>query len=118
VQEYDAANPATHKGYDLRSMPMAALYKAYGLDPMTVDFIGHALALHRRHLALPRRGPATRPCPHRLGAGRQRRGAAQPPVCSTGPGDALPRQRSAMPCPACDPVWGAAESRGLAAAQG
>ena len=28
-------------------MPMAALYKEYGLDPMTVDFIGHALALHR-----------------------------------------------------------------------
>ena len=48
VQDYDEANPATHKGYDLRSMPMAALYKEYGLDPMTVDFIGHALALHRR----------------------------------------------------------------------
>ena len=47
VQDYDEANPATHKGYDLRSMPMAALYKEYGLDPMTVDFIGHALALHR-----------------------------------------------------------------------
>ena len=47
MQEYDEKNPATHKGYDLRSMPMAALYKAYGLDPMTVDFIGHALALHR-----------------------------------------------------------------------
>ena len=47
VQDYDEAKPATHKGYDLRSMPMAALYKEYGLDPMTVDFIGHALALHR-----------------------------------------------------------------------
>ena len=47
VQDYDEANPATHKGYNLRSMPMAALYKEYGLDPMTVDFIGHALALHR-----------------------------------------------------------------------
>lgn len=47
MQDYDEANPATHKGYDLRSMPMAALYKEYGLDPMTVDFIGHALALHR-----------------------------------------------------------------------
>ena len=50
VQDYDEANPATHKGYDLRSMPMAALYKEYGLDPMTVDFIGHALALHRHVL--------------------------------------------------------------------
>lgn len=53
MQEYDEKNPATHKGYDLRSMPMAALYKAYGLDPMTVDFIGHALALHRCLFAFP-----------------------------------------------------------------
>jgi len=73
VQEYDQANPATHKGYDLRSMPMAALYKAYGLDPMTVDFIGHALALHRRPPAPPRRSPASRPRHQRLGAGKQRR---------------------------------------------
>ena len=28
-------------------MPMGAVYKEYGLDPMTVDFIGHAIALHR-----------------------------------------------------------------------
>ena len=47
VQEWDERNPKTHKGYDLRKMPMAALYKEYGLDPMTVDFIGHAIALHR-----------------------------------------------------------------------
>lgn len=47
MQEYDETNPKTHKGYDLRRMPMAALYKEYGLDPMTVDFIGHAIALHR-----------------------------------------------------------------------
>ena len=26
---------------------MGAVYKEYGLDPMTVDFIGHAIALHR-----------------------------------------------------------------------
>ena len=29
----------------------AALYKEYCLDPMTVDFIGHALALHRHAFA-------------------------------------------------------------------
>lgn len=52
VQEYDENNPKTHKGYDLRKMPMAALYKEYGLDPMTVDFIGHAIALHRWRLLL------------------------------------------------------------------
>ena len=47
VQDYNPKDPRTHKGYDLNRMPMAALYKEYGLDPMTVDFIGHALALHR-----------------------------------------------------------------------
>ena len=47
MQEWDERNPKTHKGYDLRKMPMAALYKEYGPDPMTVDFIGHAIALHR-----------------------------------------------------------------------
>jgi len=47
VQGYDEKDPRTFKGYDLRRMPMAALYKEYGLDPMTVDFIGHAIALHR-----------------------------------------------------------------------
>eukprot|EP00879_Flechtneria_rotunda_P021678 GHRR01022858.1.p1 GENE.GHRR01022858.1~~GHRR01022858.1.p1 ORF type:complete len:131 (-),score=26.28 GHRR01022858.1:290-682(-) len=28
-------------------MPMAAVYQHYGLDAQTIDFIGHALALHR-----------------------------------------------------------------------
>ena len=58
VQGYDERDPKTHKGYNLRKMPMGAVYKEYGLDPMTVDFIGHAIALHRRancprHLAAP-----------------------------------------------------------------
>ena len=47
VQDYNEGDPRTHKGYNLRKMSMAALYKEYGLDPMTVDFIGHAIALHR-----------------------------------------------------------------------
>ena len=47
VQEYNERDPRTYKGYNLQRMPMAALYKEYGLDPMTVDFIGHAIALHR-----------------------------------------------------------------------
>jgi len=105
VQEYDAANPATHKGYDLRSMPMAALYKAYGLDPMTVDFIGHALALHRRRPARPGRGPAAHPRPRRRGAGWHSQDCALLRVCSLGPGAGwLPRRRGAVPSPACDPA--------------
>ena len=47
VQGYNERDPKTHKGYNLRKMPMGAVYKEYGLDPMTVDFIGHAIALHR-----------------------------------------------------------------------
>lgn len=47
VQEWDPKDPATHKGYDLRRMTMGALFKEYKLDPQTVDFVGHAIALHR-----------------------------------------------------------------------
>ncbi len=27
-------------------MPMAELFKAFGLDDMTIEFVGHSLALH------------------------------------------------------------------------
>jgi Rab GDP dissociation inhibitor len=47
VQNYEDKDIKTHKGYDLTRMSMGELYKEYGLDPMTIDFIGHALALYR-----------------------------------------------------------------------
>ncbi|KAG2453118.1 hypothetical protein HYH02_002448 [Chlamydomonas schloesseri] len=47
VQDYDEADPKTHKGLDLHRMTMAELYKYYDLTEDTQDFIGHALALHR-----------------------------------------------------------------------
>jgi RAB protein geranylgeranyltransferase component A len=47
VQDYDEKNPATYKGLNLHTMPMSALYAHFGLDAQTIDFIGHALALHR-----------------------------------------------------------------------
>lgn len=47
VQEFDEKNPATYKGLNLYTMPMSALYAHFGLDAQTIDFIGHALALHR-----------------------------------------------------------------------
>lgn len=47
VQDYDEKNPATYKGLNLYTMPMSALYAHFGLDAQTIDFIGHALALHR-----------------------------------------------------------------------
>ena len=40
-----ATQPATR--YDLWRMTMADLYKEYGLNEDTIDFIGHSLALHR-----------------------------------------------------------------------
>ncbi|ORY39271.1 rab GTPase activator [Rhizoclosmatium globosum] len=46
IQNYDFTNPATHQGLDLNTVPMTAVYKKFGLEPGTQDFIGHALALH------------------------------------------------------------------------
>ncbi|KIY93017.1 hypothetical protein MNEG_14948, partial [Monoraphidium neglectum] len=48
VESYEDTDPSTYKGLNLRAMTMAELYTYYGLDAQTVDFIGHALALHRR----------------------------------------------------------------------
>ena len=47
VQDYDEKDAATHKGLDLSTLPTAGLYQHFGLDPQTIDFIGHAIALHR-----------------------------------------------------------------------
>lgn len=47
VQEYNENDPKTHGGYDLTKMTTKELIGKYGLDDNTMDFIGHALALHR-----------------------------------------------------------------------
>ena len=39
-------DPKTWNKYDLASMPMKELYKKYGVGEATIDFVGHALALH------------------------------------------------------------------------
>ncbi|KAJ3033567.1 Rab GDP dissociation inhibitor alpha [Rhizophlyctis rosea] len=46
IQDYDFGNPATHQGLDLNTVSMAEVYKKFGLEAGTQDFIGHALALH------------------------------------------------------------------------
>lgn len=46
VGDYEENEPKTHKGYDLKKMTTAALFKEYGLSPETIDFIGHAMALY------------------------------------------------------------------------
>jgi Rab GDP dissociation inhibitor len=47
VQDYNESDPKTHEGMDLTRVTTRELIAKYGLDDNTVDFIGHALALHR-----------------------------------------------------------------------
>lgn len=47
VQNYVLEDKSTHSSLDLTTMPMAALYKYFGLQPATIGFVGHALALYR-----------------------------------------------------------------------
>lgn len=47
VNGYDPADPSTHYNLDLKTMTMQQLYESYGLQPDTIGFIGHALALYR-----------------------------------------------------------------------
>jgi Rab GDP dissociation inhibitor len=46
IQNYDFTDPKTHQGIDLNVDSMSTVYKKFGLEPGTQDFIGHALALH------------------------------------------------------------------------
>ena len=46
MSNYEPNDATTHKGYDLAKMTMAELYKKFGLGSDTIDFIGHAVALH------------------------------------------------------------------------
>ncbi|KAF9127714.1 Rab GDP dissociation inhibitor alpha [Mortierella sp. 14UC] len=46
VQNYKADDPSTHQGMDINITPMDNVYKFFGLEAGTIDFIGHALALH------------------------------------------------------------------------
>ncbi|KAL5718723.1 Rab GDP dissociation inhibitor beta [Ranunculus cassubicifolius] len=47
VQDYQENDPKTHDGMDLTRVTTRQLIAKYRLDDNTVDFIGHALALHR-----------------------------------------------------------------------
>ncbi|KAF3435088.1 hypothetical protein FNV43_RR22175 [Rhamnella rubrinervis] len=46
VQDYEEGDPKSHEGLDLNKVTARDLIKKYGLEDDTVDFIGHALALH------------------------------------------------------------------------
>lgn len=47
VNAYDPEDSSTHYGLDLKTMTMQQLYSYYNLQPDTIGFIGHALALYR-----------------------------------------------------------------------
>lgn len=46
VANYDPNNPKTHEGMNLNQMTFAQLIKKFELEPNTVDFVGHAVALY------------------------------------------------------------------------
>lgn len=46
LQGYDYKNPTTQQGLDLTKTLMTDVYKYFGLEPGTQDFIGHSLALY------------------------------------------------------------------------
>lgn len=47
VHAYEPDDRSTHGGLDLTSLPMSGLYSHFGLQPDTIAFVGHALALYR-----------------------------------------------------------------------
>ncbi|XP_073272957.1 guanosine nucleotide diphosphate dissociation inhibitor At5g09550-like isoform X1 [Primulina huaijiensis] len=47
VQEFEESDTKTHEGMDLNSITAKELITKYELEDDTIDFIGHALALHR-----------------------------------------------------------------------
>lgn len=46
VQDYEENDPKSHEGLDLNKVTSRELITKYGLEDDTIDFIGHALALH------------------------------------------------------------------------
>lgn len=45
VHSYEQSNPQTHQGMDLARVPMSEVYKKFGVDQNTIDFLGHSVAL-------------------------------------------------------------------------
>ncbi|XP_039144977.1 guanosine nucleotide diphosphate dissociation inhibitor At5g09550-like [Dioscorea cayenensis subsp. rotundata] len=47
IQDYEENDPKSHEGLDLNKITARELISKYGLEDDTVDFLGHALALHK-----------------------------------------------------------------------
>ena len=46
VEEYKQGDPKTMDGFDATKQPGVALFKKHSLEPNTIDFIGHSMALY------------------------------------------------------------------------
>ncbi|KAG0243253.1 GDP dissociation inhibitor [Mortierella sp. GBAus27b] len=46
VRNYKQEDPSTHQGLDQTVVTMSKVYEHFGLEPGTIDFVGHALALY------------------------------------------------------------------------
>lgn len=46
VQDFEESDPKSHEGLDLNKVTAREVISKYGLEDDTIDFIGHALALH------------------------------------------------------------------------
>ncbi|CAD8211614.1 unnamed protein product [Paramecium octaurelia] len=46
ISNYQASNPQTHEGLNLNQISCAQLLQNFELEPNTIDFIGHAVALY------------------------------------------------------------------------
>lgn len=47
LDKIDEKNPATWGEHNINSIPMETIFKAHSLSENTIDFLGHAVALHR-----------------------------------------------------------------------
>jgi Rab GDP dissociation inhibitor len=47
VQEAEEDTPQSWQGFDLMKLPARALFSKFSLEPDTIDFVGHGMALHR-----------------------------------------------------------------------
>jgi Rab GDP dissociation inhibitor len=46
IQNVNVENPMTWGDIDIKEAPMSEVFKKHGLDENTIDFMGHAVALH------------------------------------------------------------------------
>ena len=46
IQNVNVDNPMTWGDIDIKEAPMSEVFKKHGLEENTIDFMGHAVALH------------------------------------------------------------------------